>query len=155
MSEIFEPLRCDYMAAGGDIAYYGCVFPLFWGTHKVPRSILLGYANHIADAQTEGLPGAPPTPGNNYPLHRIRNQSDITENRNTACQDAPSPRPAGWECDEYPPASTLEGAATSGGDYSWRLIPIEQNQAGGAHLKGFYRDYRLIARDAFYIQVVN
>jgi hypothetical protein len=40
------------------------------------------------------------------------------------------------------------------GFFSGRLIPAIQNQEGGRHLEGHYRDFRLIARDAFWVAVI-
>lgn len=152
-AEPTQPIRCDYKAAGGSIADYGCVFPTFWGTHLVPRWIVPFYAGHILDAQAAGLPGAPPTPGNNNPLHRTTDQSIIDLNESLACRAAPNPRPTGYECDEYPFKSTREGA--SSGRWSWRLIPEAENRAGGDNLMAFYRSYRLLDRDSFYVKVVD
>lgn len=151
VSETLTPIRCDYKAVtGGGFAFQACVFPWFWPTHLVPRSLVREYADHIADAQLSGEPGAP----DDAPLHRITNADDIKENRNTACQYAPDPRPNGKQCDEYPFASTREGAYTGGGSWSWRLIDENHNRDGGNLLQRFYQDARILRGDEFYVKVV-
>lgn len=152
ISELTTPIRCDFKAVTGvGIAYRACAFSTFWPTLSVPRSILPKYAGHIADAQQSGHPGAAGTP---WPLHRTTDGDDIDENRNLSCADAPSPRPNGMECDEYPFASTQEGPYTSGNDSSWRLIPKQENRDGGGQLQDFYRDARILNKDAFYVKII-
>ncbi|MEU8248919.1 NucA/NucB deoxyribonuclease domain-containing protein [Nonomuraea sp. NPDC048916] len=42
------------------------------------------------------------------------------------------PAPAGWmNCDEYPFATTKQGAASANGHYSLRAVSAKQNRAQG------------------------
>lgn len=61
-------------------------------------------------------------------------------------------RTLGLDCDEYPFASTYEGAA-SGGDFSVRGIPSNQNQAAGRALNAWYNTFRILDLDRFYVDV--
>ncbi|MEU5863469.1 NucA/NucB deoxyribonuclease domain-containing protein [Nonomuraea sp. NPDC047529] len=144
-------IRCDYRSPGTN-AYYGCIFPEFRPTLRVPRSILPEYADHIADAQATNWPVGMP---GGLPLTRLTNQDDIDENRTMSCANQPSPRPSGQQCDEYPFASTYQGSYTSGFDASSRLINEQQNHDGGQQLQEFYQLYRILDKEAFHVQVVT
>ena len=60
--------------------------------------------------------------------------------RGDACASAPSPRPNGMQCDEYPFASTYQGGGPWGKTYSaqWQLIPAAENSLQGDVLGHFY-----------------
>ncbi|MEU0054454.1 NucA/NucB deoxyribonuclease domain-containing protein [Streptomyces sp. NPDC006309] len=64
-------------------------------------------------------------------------------------------RPAGKECDEYPFASTWQGASTGGGKFNWRMIPKAQNQGGGKALANFYLYNRILEKDKFLVWIKN
>lgn len=59
------------------------------------------------------------------------------------------------DCDEFPFASTLEGAARAvpPGNYSARPIKLEHNRSGGAILGNWYRDQRLLDGDTFFVWI--
>ncbi|WP_405531803.1 NucA/NucB deoxyribonuclease domain-containing protein [Streptomyces canus] len=61
----------------------------------------------------------------------------MAKNRNTACPSSLE-RPPGKQCDEFPFASTWQGANTGGGNYSRRMINTTQNEDGGRALSRFY-----------------
>ncbi|MGW6257048.1 NucA/NucB deoxyribonuclease domain-containing protein [Streptomyces sp. NPDC055085] len=70
----------------------------------------------------------------------------------------------GKECDEYPFASTYEGAAQHDYDadarafnFSAKPIPGDDNQAGGSILKSFYAKNRIIdgTDDGFTVKIVT
>lgn len=68
------------------------------------------------------------------------------------------PDPAGgWlgkDCDEYPFASTLEGANSPRYDFSVEAVTATQNSRAGTMLTNFYRRERVLYRqDAFYVQI--
>ncbi|MEV6983688.1 DUF4082 domain-containing protein [Sphaerisporangium sp. NPDC051017] len=63
------------------------------------------------------------------------------------------PVSAGLECDEYPFASTYQGAATANGAYSVRAVNGRQNNAQGDALKRFYADYRVGAENPFWVLI--
>jgi hypothetical protein len=164
-------IRCDN-AVPGNIGP-GCVFEGYVPTLQYSRSGTRGQvAAHIAAAQASGLPGS--GAGGSY-LHRLTNSAQITNNRTTACgSPPPAPfAPAGNGCDEYPFASTYEGAFTGGGaartqagchyvlvnqstgssGYSICSVNSSQNSAAGSDLNGFYVRNRVIDRDSFRVQV--
>src|SRR5262249_60791508 len=103
-------------------------------------------------------------------LTRLTDPGLIEANRATACPDS-YPRPDGKSCDEYPFASTYQGAAfigggprtfdwcqvdigqpgsTGGSAHSVCMIDADQNSGGGRALGAFYGDNRVIDHDAFY-----
>lgn len=64
------------------------------------------------------------------------------------------PRPAGKSCDEYPFASTREGGTTLSAIYrGWAWVPKAEQASQGGLIIGFYKQYRVIDRDPFYVQV--
>lgn len=108
-------------------------------------------ARHILDAQQ--LPertfpswARKTVPGATEPLHRLidkdKQQKKKKKNRENAiatCNDV-------WgdysgtklQCDEYPFASTKEGAAASGNRFSDRLIEGTDNETGGRRLNDMF-----------------
>lgn len=54
---------------------------------------------------------------------------------------------AGEECDEYPFASTLEGAAHPDWDFSVKAVPGTENGDAGTVLQNYYLDDRILAWD--------
>ncbi|MFH8394292.1 NucA/NucB deoxyribonuclease domain-containing protein [Streptomyces sp. NPDC018036] len=142
-------VRCDNDMPGAP-RQVGCV-----NTQAVP---VISYsltgpwpelAKHIKDAQATGLPGKYGT--TNY-LTRLTNGSKITENRRKACPSS-LPRPSGKSCDEYPFASTWQGARYSGGPFSRRMINATQNTDAGRALNGFYTYSRVLDGDRFLVWI--
>ncbi|MFE2530725.1 hypothetical protein [Streptomyces sp. NPDC059371] len=85
-------------------------------------------AEHIEYAQTiNNLPGRH---GTERYLTRLTDRGEIRGNRDTPCPSS-LPRPAGKQCDEYPFASTWQGARTGGGAFSRRMINGPRNEDGG------------------------
>ncbi|MFF4277089.1 NucA/NucB deoxyribonuclease domain-containing protein [Streptomyces sp. NPDC001536] len=110
----------------------------------------LELAKHIEYAQTtKNLPGKH---GTKRYLTRLTNKDKIKGDRNTACPSSLK-RPAGKQCDEYPFASTWQGAKTGGGDFSRRMINATQNEDGGRALSRFYLYNRIIERDRFVVWI--
>ncbi|WP_206781976.1 NucA/NucB deoxyribonuclease domain-containing protein, partial [Bailinhaonella thermotolerans] len=54
-------------------------------------------------------------------------------------------------CDEYPFASTLQGASFAKGHYSLKAVNGNQNVTHGNRLGAFYRDYRVGTGNAFWV----
>ncbi|MFF2641761.1 NucA/NucB deoxyribonuclease domain-containing protein [Streptomyces niveus] len=52
------------------------------------------------------------------------------------------------QCDEYPFASTLEGAGSPDWDFSVRAVPKGNNQSAGGTLLSYYNADRVLAWDA-------
>ncbi|MFF4417364.1 DNRLRE domain-containing protein [Streptosporangium sp. NPDC001559] len=61
----------------------------------------------------------------------------------------------GKQCDEYPYASTYEGAGKGDWNFSLRYIPTTQNRNHGNYLKAFYARYRIIDKDQFWVKIVE
>jgi len=117
-------------------------------------------AQHIYDAE-RGIRTTPPlpdqfgVPGANNPLTRDVNQADINANRNASCAGFVSNGP-GDSCDEYPFASTYQGAAFAGpGRYSTAHVPSGQNSQAGSDLNGFFLTQRIIDGDPFYALITT
>lgn len=174
-SQVAVPIRCDNNLKG--VSTPGCVFKDYAPVNVVSLSGLYpNYARHIRDAQASGLPGAYP---DGQPLTRLTDDSAITTNRGTACPraDRPGgyPRPAGYTCDEYPFASTNEGAASNpqlGRTFGWCqissltsrtgpgwsacMIPGNENTAAGRDdLRIFYNENRVLKDDEFHVWIVQ
>ncbi|MET8757520.1 NucA/NucB deoxyribonuclease domain-containing protein [Lentzea sp. NPDC004782] len=143
-------VRCDHKLPGNNTVA-GCIVygiaPVMTYSLTTPYPEL---AAHIRDAQATGIPGSP---FGGSPLHRLIDPTLQQRNRDVACPDS-LPRPPGKSCDEYPMASTWEGAATGVNNYSWRMIDEAQNSNGGNAMNTFYRNMRLLDWDAFYVGIV-
>lgn len=106
-------------------------------------------AQHIRDAQARGLPGAP----GGRPLHRTWETDLQKRNRDIACPGTFPVNP-GQSCDEYPFASTREGAAS--GPYSARGVNDRHNHLHGVALNtDLYAPQRIFDGDAFYVGIVG
>lgn len=161
-------IRCDNLTPG--LSRIGCVV---WAYTPYMQYSLTGprpeLARHISDAQASGLPGRPGT----QPLTRLWTGDDSADNRNTACPSSYT-RPAGKSCDEYPFATSRQGADTGGGTgrtfswcqirqlpqnvtgssgYSACMIDASQNTDGGNDLKNFYMSNRVHQDDPFWVQI--
>ncbi|CAL9627219.1 NucA/NucB deoxyribonuclease domain-containing protein [Streptomyces sp. enrichment culture] len=79
-------------------------------------------------------------------LSRLTDKKKIKENRSKA-RPASLKRLKGKQCDEYPFASTWQGAKTGGGKFSRRMIDGRQNEEGGKDLGRFYLYNRIIEKD--------
>ncbi|MFB0629410.1 NucA/NucB deoxyribonuclease domain-containing protein [Streptomyces sp. AB3(2024)] len=119
-------------------------------------------ARHILDAQQ--LPertfpswAGKTVPGATEPLHRLIDKEEQKKNRANAiatCNDV-------WgdysgtklQCDEYPFASTKEGAAAPGKRFSARLIEGTDNETGGRRLNDMFTLNRVLDGDAFYVKI--
>ncbi|GAA3021940.1 NucA/NucB deoxyribonuclease domain-containing protein [Actinokineospora globicatena] len=55
------------------------------------------------------------------------------------------------QCDEYPFNATHQGAARGDGNFSVRVIPKDDNEAGGAWLGAWYSYDRILDGDAFHV----
>ncbi|MEU1729394.1 NucA/NucB deoxyribonuclease domain-containing protein [Nonomuraea sp. NPDC005692] len=63
------------------------------------------------------------------------------------------PVASGINCDEYPFASTKQGAGYVKGHYSVRAVRATQNRAHGNALSAFYSSYRVGPRNPFWIKI--
>jgi hypothetical protein len=78
-----------------------------------------------------------------------------TANNNAACPP-PGPQPADTSCDEYPFATTNQGAAFAGpGNWGSVWAPTTLQSAQGGYLSQFYQQNRILAGDAFWVSLVE
>ncbi|MFF8036254.1 NucA/NucB deoxyribonuclease domain-containing protein [Streptomyces sp. NPDC016626] len=121
-------------------------------------------ALHIYDAQhnpERTFPSWPAktVPGETEPLHRLVDAEEQQKNRNTSiatCNNV-------WgdysgtplQCDEYPFASTKEGANKGDNRYSVRLIEGSDNEEGGRRLNSMYTLNRMLDDDPFYVKITR
>lgn len=149
--------RCDNTLSTSTSSSVGCVnddvVPTL--TYDSTRNPLVApVAQHIYTAQTAatsagGLAtkwGVPP-----IALYRDTRQSDIDASRRVSCGSVSTP--AGSNCDEFPMASTYEGAAFQS-DYSVAVVPESANSSQGGLTSGFYSGNRVIDTDPFYVQAI-
>jgi hypothetical protein len=142
------PVRCDN--ALPSTSQPGCVMPYIPQMVYAKNGEFPELAKHIEYAQdTKNLPGKH---GTNRYLTRLTNSTKRKANRAKACPSS-LPRPAGKTCDEYPMASTWQGASTGSGDFSRRMIDKTQNEDGGRALARFYLYNRVIEKDKFQVWI--
>ncbi|GAA3122908.1 hypothetical protein GCM10020254_82520 [Streptomyces goshikiensis] len=119
-------------------------------------------ARHILDAQQ--LPertfpswAGKTVPGATEPLHRLIDKDKQEKNREKAiatCNDVWGDyKGTTLQCDEYPFASTKEGAAAPGNRFSARLIDGTDNETGGRKLNEMFTLNRILDGDAFYVKI--
>jgi len=82
----------------------------------------------------------------------LRNPATIQLNRRINCFGLV--KPAGTACNEFPFASTYQGAAYVGRDLtSRRAVPTGQNEAAGRSLAAFYANKRVLDGEQFWVDV--
>jgi hypothetical protein len=142
-------IRCDHWYPTNWTSP-GCVFPAY--VPSVDMSSLSAIAKNIRLVQGRGIHIGQPGSGN--PLHRNTGPQESKNNRSISCPES-VPRPAGYQCDEYPFASSFEGgAAMSPPNRISAWVPAVENSLQGQKLQDFYRTNRLIQGspgDAYYV----
>jgi hypothetical protein len=142
------PVRCDNALPGTSKA--GCVMPYIPSMAYAKSGEYPELAKHIEFAQTTmNLPGKH---GTTRYLTRLTDKKQIRANRNAACPSSLERLPS-QQCDEYPFASTWQGAKSGGGDFSRRMINGKQNEEGGKALGRFYLYNRIIEKDKFLVWI--
>ncbi|MFE5884812.1 NucA/NucB deoxyribonuclease domain-containing protein [Streptomyces hydrogenans] len=146
----------------------GCVFPWVTETLEISATDYPESAAHILRAQHQPEETFPPAPGKKIPgapgtapLHRVADENTIDQHRNVsiaACLEwFPNYAHEGLDCDEYPFASTLEGADKSHKNYSVDPIPDTDNRGAGGKMSAFYTGRRILGsdftHDPFYVDV--
>lgn len=87
------------------------------------------------------------------PLHRLTRTDYIDQNRAASCRGFVK-RDSNDSCDEYPFASTYEGAAYVGrARVGVGHVPLSHNTNAGSQLGAFYQADRVIDGDAYYVVV--
>ncbi|GGO24523.1 hypothetical protein GCM10010116_49340 [Microbispora rosea subsp. aerata] len=98
-------------------------------------------------------------PGNVTCLHRTRSQSVIDQNRNDyaipTCRMQKSGYKSPDSCDEFPFASTIQGAAHPTFDFSTNIINVRDNCASGSRTRVFYDRHRVRDNMAFWVDVIR
>lgn len=169
MTRSAPDIRCDQALPGSASA--GCVVPYAPGFIRYDGTSFIEFGAHVSGAQASGLPGSVTS----SPLHRLTDPTLRNLNRATACGGVPHPDP-NRSCDEYPFASSWEGAYTGGGTartqswcqitlsgppstgatgYSICMIDAAENSSAGSLLNSvLYVPYRIIDGDPFYVDIV-
>jgi hypothetical protein len=148
------PGRCDTIATSTD----GCVNNEFVPVAAYDSTVLplvAPVAQHVYNAQTGGLTTAwgvdPRVKSNGSYLTRDMNEADINANRQTACGNVTVP--PGDSCDEFPLASTHQGASFNS-DYSIAIVPSSANSSQGGIMSNFYSSNRVIDGDLFLVRAI-
>lgn len=162
-----SPVRCDreYKSISA-----GCIMTKGQVAIGYDRASHPNFAKHVTDAQKSGLPGK------STALKRLKPGQSSAKNRSKACPSRLK-RPSGYSCDEYPFASTQQGAYYGGGTgrtfsqckisdkaypvgakggkgYSACMIPQKENSAAGSELSKFFKESRVLTGDSFFVQIL-
>ncbi|NUK24040.1 NucA/NucB deoxyribonuclease domain-containing protein [Streptomyces lunaelactis] len=156
------------------LAQYGTQGAIFWGVmpsfyySRLDASVK-AVAEHVFDALHAPQLTYPQKtdkdiPGNiwsgDQPIHRnfpgfnAASADVAAKNRSAkdrACAGLAS-KP-GQQCDEFPFASTKEGAGKGDGNFSVRYVPQPDNSTAGARLSAWYGQDRILDGDAYAISV--
>ncbi|MFD2421849.1 NucA/NucB deoxyribonuclease domain-containing protein [Amycolatopsis pigmentata] len=118
--------------------------------------------------QHKNIPGG----SANAPLQRTIRDDGRHNDVQAACRDAerasgnnPDYTAAGMECDEFPFATTAQGPAHAGLNFSAYAVPARQNTNAGNYLNSFYNNDRVLRLpgttltipigDAFYVVITR
>lgn len=155
--------RCDKAYAGAA----GCAMSGYTPAAVFTAASWPEFTAHVKAAQASGLPGN----SRSNPLTRKWGEAAATASRDIACPRSKSlPRPAGKTCDEYPFASSYQGAVagskartfsfcgispvvskTGASGFSRCMINEAQNNAAGVWLKAEYKRLRLLDNEKFWV----
>ena len=162
-------VRCDQAVPG--VATAGCVIPAATPELIYYIAAWPEFGGHLLNAYFSGLPGSWYS---GVPLHRLTDEKLKQNNRDRACPQSLN-KPAGKSCDEYPFASTWEGAYTARGEartfagcqipeypigrtgplgFSACMIDVEENSLAGSRMNSaLFVPYRVIENDTFFVTV--
>lgn len=162
----YNDIRCDN-ASGGPHPKAGCAVWWVPGVVTYSRTSVPALTAHLEQARLSGLRGF----SQSIPLHRTQDQSIRDANREASCGSPP--KIDGFSCDEYPFASTREGAASGGTarsfpncvfldppatgpvGFSRCMINNHDNFAGGWTLVDTYQRQRILDGDPFFVAIIN
>ncbi len=160
--------RCDNAGGLGALNMSaGCTYSNVPATIGFSQATMPNLVWHMYDAQVSGLPGRL---GSGTYLQRLTNDSLIGANRRSACPTSLT-RPSGFECDEYPFASSYQGASMNGPviarsfdncnmpdpertgstGFSRCFVPNGENSAQGSTLSTAIANERLLDGDSYEI----
>jgi hypothetical protein len=149
-------VRCDSTLGIGLGSRGGCVHPDYTPTYTLSTKDwrVDDVAWHIEWAQNN-LQTAWGKKGSGPPLRRLTDRERIDDNRDAACPRSRPRPPSGDTCDEYPFASTYQGAALNP-DFSWHWVEAGDNsrEGGFGYRSKFYREQRILDFDAFWVHIV-
>jgi hypothetical protein len=176
------PFRCDsasYMSSPNGGCIFTDVLPFLScsaATDPDPTKNIAAVAQHIYHAltspadtypeieQVKQIPGgygivSDANPLAAVPVHRLDSSSQqYSDNRGESTRQCriyfPGYAALGLQCDEFPFASTVEGAA-SGGGYSVSALDGQQNGNAGNQLGTWYGNDRILHEDSFWVQVTG
>lgn len=139
-------------------AVFAGVTPVFYYEMNNPYySVMKDAFQHHKDALTSpgslvpGIEGRPPLT-RLYSKYGPARYAANSRAKDKACAKKNKPG-EGYECDEFPFASTYEGGATGeAGKFSVRYIPSSANNTHGRWLAAWYAYHRILHKDKFYIE---
>jgi hypothetical protein len=134
----------------------GCVFDEVTPVLSLDRNAAKyqKHAEFVEQAQ-DSTPDHYGAQGRGEPLNRLVDEEEIDDNRTESCRGFTKQFPDD-SCDEYPYASTYQGAAKIGRDRTAvGHVPETQNEAGGRVLNSFYVANRVLNADKFWVQVTD
>ncbi|MGW1793633.1 NucA/NucB deoxyribonuclease domain-containing protein [Streptomyces tubercidicus] len=148
--------RCDKGNKASKTGNFGtgCVFPGYDPT-EVKQAALPEISKNISRIQKAGPHHYGAYALHGSPLHRTISTAERKDNRRIACKGHGTP-PRGKSCDEYPFASTKEGAANrkgKPGDWGWAWVPVSEQDQQRDILRDFYRENRILGGDRFWVAV--
>jgi hypothetical protein len=147
--------RCDTMVI---TTTDGCVDEGFTPTvvyDATLNPLVEDVALHIDNAQnTLSTAWGVPTyiKSNGHVLNRDMNSADQTANNRVACASVVT-IPGQTNCDEFPLATTYQGAAFQP-VWSAVAVPVTANSSQGGITNAFYKGNRVIDDDAFYVLAI-
>lgn len=159
--EDLQPVvRCD-AATRGNFTKPACIFGGVeprWSLNRNDTEIG-EVANHIWQAQNDPNSTLPPDPNGQNKiiprgLERTTDENVINGNRNRAvyqCRKWINPVPDDESCDEYPFASTYQGALTNDNNYSVKGLNAAQNSLEGSRRGSWYYWDRILEGDYFVV----
>jgi hypothetical protein len=125
-----------------------------WFTVNIRRAKSREWASHVLDAE-RGLSDHWGWQGHGKVLTRNTSKKVRDKNNRVACTNpVPPGKEPGKSCDEYPFASTHEGAGVVGRNRtSSRYINEKHNSSGGGLTAAFYQRERILEADRFWVHV--
>jgi hypothetical protein len=155
-----DPIRCDNTNNNSGYTNGGCVMRYFdpiWVVSDGMYPTLGLVAKHMAMA-TGNLPGYAGLAGlpGVYPNSPLTFRPDLHDANYARACGSVSPPPAevlagNTSCDEYPFASTFQGAANPSVPYSICWVPSEANSSQGGVFKDFNNENRVLNGDDFFV----
>ncbi|MFJ9420365.1 NucA/NucB deoxyribonuclease domain-containing protein [Streptomyces sp. NPDC101227] len=156
----------SYLGASASGAIFDRVVPVM---HYSRSSTAHGaVAQHIYTAQTNPAATWPKQDGKTIPgsiasgkrlmplypewdANAAQAYKDNQKAKDAACADLE--KVDGEDCDEYPFASTWEGAGLGDGNFSVQYLNSLQNRSAGGSLAGWYNSDRILHFDQYYVNI--